>query len=164
MNSLTFIDSPKDVTSNWCNWVRCAGLTEGRLSSFNVVSWRSMYGWTICLLCCFISGYGAWMGMVVHGLVLVFSVCSKYDWDTEEVFVKERCEGNIHVSSTFFSIVEWSMAMCAAMPPSCLFQKWLGKRSHPNMICMYSCQCFTSALRNIKIKWFLCPTTSKRTW
>eukprot|EP00435_Cladocopium_sp_Y103_P030395 s737_g7.t1 len=26
-----------DVTSNWCNWVRCAGLTEGRLSSFNVV-------------------------------------------------------------------------------------------------------------------------------
>lgn len=26
-----------DVTSNWCNWVRCAGLTESRLSSFNVV-------------------------------------------------------------------------------------------------------------------------------
>ncbi|CAE7486537.1 CFAP157 [Symbiodinium pilosum] len=26
-----------DVTSNWANWVRCAGLTEGRLSSFNVV-------------------------------------------------------------------------------------------------------------------------------
>ena len=39
------IDDIKDVTSNWCNWVRCAGLTEGRLSSFNVVSWRGIYGW-----------------------------------------------------------------------------------------------------------------------
>ena len=31
--------STEDVTSNWCNWLRCAGLTEGRLSSFNVAPW-----------------------------------------------------------------------------------------------------------------------------
>jgi len=32
----------EDVTSNWCNWVRCAGLTEGRLSSFNVAPWLKL--------------------------------------------------------------------------------------------------------------------------